>query len=184
MRHKFGKCRVCRTEYPVDKFRVVKSHRNGPRTLLCNECYDRSPDDLTKYKRCPKCKEIQPKSHFSPRVRNGNNRGELEGYCKKCDKSKQLQICYGITIWGYLGLYLQQKGRCAICDLPGKVFSGLHVDHSHSAENVRGLLCQPCNLALGNMRDSQEVLQKAINYLTDHANIDIGGSPQRVALHQ
>ncbi len=56
-----------------------------------------------------------------------------------------------------------QNNACAIC---GQTFSGrICVDHDHQTGAVRGLLCQGCNHALGSLKDSIEVLQKAIAYL-------------------
>ena len=41
-----------------------------------------------------------------------------------------------------------QDGRCAIC-MNKSVTIRLAVDHSHSNNRVRGLLCRRCNRALG-----------------------------------
>lgn len=35
---------------------------------------------------------------------------------------------------------------------------------------VRGLLCNPCNLALGMFKDDPKVLVKALKYLTERAS--------------
>jgi hypothetical protein len=55
-----------------------------------------------------------------------------------------------------------QQGFCAICkQLVGKSCS----DHSHSSGKWRGVLCNPCNQALGLLKDSIPVLESAIAYL-------------------
>jgi hypothetical protein len=62
----------------------------------------------------------------------------------------------------YLKLHDQQNGRCAIChddSLP------LRVDHDHDTDEVRGLLCSPCNLVLGLFQDSPIILLAAAKYL-------------------
>lgn len=41
----------------------------------------------------------------------------------------------------------------------------LHVDHCHQTGKIRGLLCQKCNMALGLLNDSVEILETAIRYL-------------------
>lgn len=58
----------------------------------------------------------------------------------------------------------KQGGVCAICAIPisGK---NAHTDHCHSTKEVRGILCRKCNLALGHVRDSTEVLRAMIKYL-------------------
>ena len=41
----------------------------------------------------------------------------------------------------------------------------LCVDHCHTTGNVRGLLCDTCNTALGKFRDNIDLLNEAIKYL-------------------
>jgi len=64
----------------------------------------------------------------------------------------------------------EQGGRCDICgtDDPGP--KGWNLDHDHrfapkDPEGHRGILCRACNLMLGNARDSEEILERAIAYL-------------------
>ena len=45
-----------------------------------------------------------------------------------------------------------QCGRCAICRKrlnPYKKSKDVHVDHNHTTNEVRGILCMRCNFALG-----------------------------------
>jgi hypothetical protein len=56
----------------------------------------------------------------------------------------------------------EQDGKCAVCEKP----SPEHVDHDHQTGVVRGMLCFNCNQALGNVRDSLEVLSRLSMYLT------------------
>lgn len=77
---------------------------------------------------------------------------------------------YGITSEKYHELNQQQQQVCAICGLQNEISrhgtrKSLCVDHDHETGEVRGLLCTPCNVALGNLRDSVELLNKAIEYL-------------------
>ena len=52
------------------------------------------------------------------------------------------------------------------CDLCGDYMSKKNIDHCHSTNKVRGVLCTNCNTALGKFKDDIELLKKAINYLT------------------
>ena len=79
---------------------------------------------------------------------------------------------YGITIENYKEILIAQKHVCAICGTTGierashsKSKCNLVVDHCHTTNKVRGLLCHTCNTALGQFKDSKELLQKAISYL-------------------
>lgn len=70
---------------------------------------------------------------------------------------------YGITIDDYDALHAMQDGKCAICERSSR--RRLHVDHDHVTGLVRGLLCNSCNLALGQLGDDHERVRRAADYL-------------------
>lgn len=59
---------------------------------------------------------------------------------------------HGITPHAY---ELMENEGCAVCGAHPEFDATvrLHIDHNHTTGKVRGLLCQPCNLALGHLRD-------------------------------
>lgn len=61
----------------------------------------------------------------------------------------------------YNAQLLTQSGRCAICQKVDK----LVVDHDHTTNAIRGLLCYGCNTALGLFQDNVDTLRRAISYL-------------------
>jgi hypothetical protein len=79
---------------------------------------------------------------------------------------------YGLTREQYDALLEQQLGLCAICYSPpkGREFD---VDHDHRCcpgirscgKCIRGLLCSPCNRAVGYFRDDPVLMRRAITYL-------------------
>ncbi len=71
---------------------------------------------------------------------------------------------YNLTHDQYIELLKIQNYVCAICGGVTKD-KRLSVDHCHSTLWVRGLLCQSCNLGLGNFRDNPESLRRAADYL-------------------
>lgn len=76
------------------------------------------------------------------------------------------EYLYGIKPEEFSALLDRQGGLCAICradEAGGK--GGWHVDHDHATGKIRGLLCQNCNLMLGNAKDDPARLQAAITYL-------------------
>lgn len=82
---------------------------------------------------------------------------------KWCD----LKNKYGLTKEEYTNLLESQGKSCALCS---KLFEGIHdrrihIDHCHSSNKVRGILCMPCNVALGMLGDNEEGLTKALNYV-------------------
>lgn len=80
----------------------------------------------------------------------------------------QLQFSYGIDEAEYERLLKTQDNKCAICgtDKPTGKWKVFAVDHCHVTGKVRGLLCNECNRGMGLLKDSPDILQKAINYLT------------------
>jgi bifunctional DNA-binding transcriptional regulator/antitoxin component of YhaV-PrlF toxin-antitoxin module len=83
----------------------------------------------------------------------------------KRTSTRSLRYRYGLTPEDFLELLNQQNGHCAICNKPPKEGRNLDVDHNHETGEVRGLLCNNCNRALGHFQESKEILQKAVNYL-------------------
>lgn len=65
-----------------------------------------------------------------------------------------------------------QDECCAICktDHPG---TDRHwaTDHDHVTGRLRGILCHPCNKALGHVQDRPEVLRAAADYLDVFRNL-------------
>lgn len=52
----------------------------------------------------------------------------------------------------------------SICECCGKV-KKLALDHGHTDYEFRGWLCSKCNVGMGNLGDTIEGLQRAIDYL-------------------
>lgn len=66
----------------------------------------------------------------------------------------------------YDDFFNKQNGKCAICKISAdECTTLLAVDHDHKTGRVRGLLCKPCNFALGIFKDKIDVLNEAIKYL-------------------
>lgn len=77
---------------------------------------------------------------------------------------------YGITPEQWNKIFSDQDRCCAICRSPTpKSKKGWHTDHCHTSGAVRGILCTHCNVALGQVKDSVEILHAAIGYLETHA---------------
>jgi hypothetical protein len=57
---------------------------------------------------------------------------------------------------------------CEICGGDPVNASVLSLDHEHLTGTFRGWLCSPCNLGLGNFRDSSDLLVAAARYLRSH----------------
>jgi hypothetical protein len=84
-----------------------------------------------------------------------------------------LRRTYGLTEAQYHAMVVAQGGVCAICFKPEAAThfrtgtsQSLAVDHDHSSNRVRALLCTRCNKALGQFEDNIATLHSAIAYLT------------------
>ena len=70
-------------------------------------------------------------------------------------RSKALMCRYGLSVEDYDAMFKEQYGCCAICGKhQSDLVKRLHVDHRHSDEEIRGLLCQSCNLTLGRLENN------------------------------
>lgn len=90
------------------------------------------------------------------------------GRCRECwQRNRDLWRNYTLTVDEYETLYHQQQGLCKICGLPEmtKRFKWLSVDHNHTTNTIRGLLCAHCNRGIGSFQEDIQLLQKAIEYL-------------------
>ena len=83
-----------------------------------------------------------------------------------------LHRMYGITPDQYYELLAVQGGGCAVCH--GKDpnrgsgrrnYNRFCVDHDHHTNEIRGLLCIPCNRALGLIVDDATALERGAAYL-------------------
>lgn len=94
-----------------------------------------------------------------------SNREHLNAYRMK----QYYRDRYGLTIEQKAELLTSQGNICGCCgsDSPGHK-NGWVVDHCHTSGKVRSILCQPCNLALGKVKESIEHLRALIAYLEKH----------------
>lgn len=139
-------------------------------------------------KQCPSCAVDKVRSEFSIR-QSGPRKGHLSAYCKSCAVEKnrrvperyarigrpsKLKSLYGITVGDYDRMLAEQRGGCAICgsaDAKHRKYTrakvaAFSVDHDHKTGKVRGLLCSPCNRALGLINDNPSVATRMASYLS------------------
>lgn len=136
-------CCTCRVDKPLGGYHRSTRSRDG-RQARCKECCARQ--------RAPYAAEYAAAwaSRNPERLREHRRKAKL--------KAK-----YGITPDDFDHLFDAQSGACAICGVIGEP---LCVDHSHITGAIRGLLCFPCNIAIGHMRDNPARLRSAADYLS------------------
>jgi hypothetical protein len=79
---------------------------------------------------------------------------------------QQKKSLYGISKEEFLEILSNQSNSCAGCgdDATGSEYT-LHVDHDHYTNEIRGLLCNLCNTALGWLLDDPIRAEKLAGYL-------------------
>jgi len=147
----------CKTCYSV---RAAKSYRE--RQLRRGKAVRERVEVPAGHKFCPGCQTISTLDNWH---RNACARDGFASYCKTCrreqGKALHLKRTFGLTPAEHEALIAEQGGLCAICrDAPVK-----HIDHNHETGEVRGGLCGPCNMGLGQFRDDPARLDAAARYL-------------------
>lgn len=139
-----GYCRVC----TVARHHAWRADRRARDTIPIPES-----------KPCPKCRVTKSASEFAL------DRSKTDGlatHCRSCRSAASRARKYGMSEAQYRELMIKQSNSCGICQKTGP----LCVDHDHETGEVRGLLCTPCNVAVGILGDSVDSLQRALNYLS------------------
>lgn len=143
----------------------VGSTRTGPirRKAKNGEGVARN-DDGEKYCRWGNHWRPEAEFHTDRHARDG-----LSPVCKSCRREQK----YGLPGGSIDGLLLAQGGGCGVCGTTQPGGKGWCVDHDHACcpganscgACVRGVLCENCNVGLGNFRDDVSILEAAVRYL-------------------
>lgn len=125
------------------------------KTLTCGECSNPylvtrlNPDD-DGILRCKNCKISKNNSEY-----------------QQVNRERYLKSMYGLSIAQYDIMSERQGHVCAICKQPEQT-GNLVVDHDQKTGDVRGLLCNKCNRAIGSLQDDISIVRSASLYLLRH----------------
>lgn len=127
--------------------------------------YDKARYESNKLKRRAANKAYYEANKEKTKKRNKANYEANKRHYLEVAAIRKRRWSYGIEAAEYASLLEKQRGVCAICK---KTCDGgaLCVDHDHVTGRIRGLLCKRCNSALGFFNDDEELLQRAIMYLS------------------
>lgn len=138
-------------------------------TRVCSKCGVRKPvDDFGirskgKYRRsrCKPCESEDTRLRLA-QMSSADRVERSEAYWRS-----SLIRNYGITHEEYAAILAAQGGGCGICGSTkaGGRRSRLAVDHCHETGEVRGILCDNCNRALGLIGDDMDAVLNALSYL-------------------
>ena len=169
------KCTKCAETKPITQYNKCK----GARRAYCKSCH---AAESIKWHRSNADKR---RAHTIAYQRNwrANNKEKTKEYGRRSYKKltpeqkkqkahksrmRSLQRKYGISAENWQMLYERQGGLCALCRVPGR--TGRHgilsVDHCHETGRIRGLLCTPCNSAIGILGESRERIARVLAYVS------------------
>jgi hypothetical protein len=146
-------------------------------------------------KTCTKCKQTKPQSSFQYYP----SRDAYESHCKECRKAyarerykkdrekikeqqkkrrqnwhrrdpkarlrAHLKHKYNLTLEQYEALLVSQNHACSVCGRK----ETLSVDHNHQTGDVRSILCRPCNIVLGILKEDPSRLRALAAYIEKHS---------------
>jgi hypothetical protein len=97
------------------------------------------------------------------------NKDKVSVYSKYRNK-KYKGVDFGLAVGEYSRMLEGQNGVCKICGqgetrIRFNTTSSLVIDHNHDTGEVRGLLCNRCNVGLGCFKDDISLLRRATEYL-------------------
>jgi len=153
----------------------------------CIHREERKLQEESGLKYCYKCKQRIPVENFS---KNSARWDGLHDCCIPCNreksrqwridnpeaaKSSDLKKRYGITLDQKQQILLDQGSKCAICSVlePGGQYNEWCLDHDHNTKIVRAVICQACNLTLGNANESIDRLISCAKYLLKHTSVEL-----------
>jgi hypothetical protein len=146
------------------------------------------------FKWCGQCSNFKKLDEFYV---NDHLYDGFSSACRECARSRQrsyaaknpeaakdsrLKRYYNLSLEQFYEMLRTQKGLCVLCKAPVGVSKGdCAVDHNHECcpgekscgTCVRSILCNRCNLGLGSLRDSPEVLRRAADYVESHQRKEV-----------
>lgn len=163
-RDKWSKCRGCQP--------LVNEKRRGEVGRLHRKLHPPNKEYFKKYREEHK-EELRLKGKIWRRknteklkLKQRKYRAENREKVKRSERSAHLRRKFGLTIEQFEQMLWEQEFRCLGCNIhQSELKKPLAVDHDHKTGEVRGLLCDPCNFALGCVKDDIKILLRLIKYL-------------------
>lgn len=138
-------CKICNkekddVEFSNGKFQTIKT---------CNECKRR----IQRERRKNNLESQRLKDNAEYQKSKEHRLKYAKDYRKKYPertRATNWKAKYGITPEEFYAKLAAQNNKCAICGRDMNDYTRIFcVDHNHTTNKVRGLLCDPCNYGLG-----------------------------------
>jgi len=158
-------------------------------TAICLTCQERKPKidfpQHTNKKLMPdgsymtyntkrrSCFSCQSKKQKDADLKRLGSEESLREYAS--EKSRKCMFKkFGLTLEEGYAKLKEQNSQCKICDRTISLDRSAQrnekavLDHCHLTGKFRGFLCHKCNVAIGHLGDSPELVKKALDYLSSH----------------
>lgn len=166
-----GRCKTCCKEQQREYQRARKNSLGAVHDEAFYVCALADPAHT---KHCYVCGETK---HVGGFPKHKHRHDGFNSRCTSCENDRHATQArktsrrartlgqYGMNDTQYQMLLDSQGGVCAICGNSPQVTEKLAVDHCHKGGHVRGLLCRPCNAAIGLLKDDAQIANRAVQYL-------------------
>ena len=155
-------CSKCKQEKNINKFYKKKINKDGL-TYECNECHKKYYK--TYYLKNKEEINIKRKPYFIEYAKLNKNKK------RKYNKNYHLKRRYGISAIQFEELLKKQNYKCSICKTNLNNIKQC-VDHCHTTEQIRGILCDNCNVGLGKFKDNEAIMLNALQYIKSRGDIN------------
>lgn len=183
----YKSCHICMQTLPISEFdKRAAGYCSNCRKIKTKNKYHE--DDNFRQKFLQTCKLRQQKiyadeeKHNEFRMKNNawkrQNKDILNEKSRKRRsklsveerKDEVLRHSHGISYKEYINMLEACNFKCMICKREVKAISSDYstkacVDHCHSMDKIRGILCKDCNSGLGYFKDNIDSLSQALEYL-------------------
>lgn len=159
--------------------------------LTCTKCkevkdcslfhkYDKKKNGFTS--QCKACRnETRKQNYWKDPEASKKRRADYIKFLKETDPNKlfisnrnsKLKKAYGIDVSQYQKMLESQCFKCAVCNKEHieAEKKRLVVDHCHTTNKIRGLLCNNCNTALGLLQENLDTINNLKNYILTYKQI-------------
>ena len=151
-------CIKCKNMKSFKKFHKDKTKYDGFKPY-CKKCRVEDGKIYYQNNKSNKTTKYNKTEEYKMKKRIYDNEYKLQ------KKNLLLKNKYGINLSEFSIMLIKQNTKCKICENIFENKRDICVDHCHTSNKVRGLLCRKCNCALGLFNDNIMILRKAIEYI-------------------
>ena len=163
-------CKVCGELKSLDAFYRTPGTKDGHRgdCIDCNLAEKARRNAANPEPARDRVRRWRADPGNAERLKGHRDRYRADGRKKVSDRASYLKRKYDITLEDYDSKMVEQGGVCGICGREPRPDISLHVDHNHETGELRGLLCFPCNVTIGLLREDHDRLTAVARYLHQH----------------